>query len=236
MQKDYNKPCMYCGSYNTLDRRDGILDCKDCNSFSCLNPLNGQEYLKNYHAYNISWLRPKIYYLLLKALKCGLKRNLTIADLGCGAGHALYWAKKYKCTTIGYDIAESFNYIKNADKFYSNLESLSKFEKNTCDLVWCWHTIEHSENPLELIKLAHNILKPGGKAYFEFPESTLMFKAFPFNVYKNFSFPEHRGIPSGSWVYSAFENMSFKNINITYPSEGRWFYLDRKSTRLNSSP
>ena len=213
--------CLYCNS-SQVETQVGFLLCKQCRSLTCTDPLPANTYNPSYHAYRISWFRPKIYFLRAKSLACGLRKNITIADVGCGAGHALYWAKRYGCKTVGYDISSAPN---SADAFYSDLNEMVAKQNRACDVVWCWHTLEHTESPRELLKSTFEILKPGGKLYLECPEANMTLAAYPMpEIYKAASFPEHRGIPSTQWINQCSTEIGFKIEFDEVPLEGRWLY------------
>ncbi len=214
--------CRYCGHELVKE------ECPSCGSLTCLE--DGYHYAGDYHAYCINWLRPKIYLMLLRARACGLRRNLAVTDLGCGAGHALHWAKQYGCQTIGYDIEAARSSVKYADVFYSSLPLLRVHQRDTQDIVWCWHTIEHTNDPAGLLNTAYKILKPGGTLYLEFPEAHGFRKEFGAGWRKHSFFPEHRGIPSFIAIARLLHAVGFSSLEFQKPSEGNWLYLKGRGT------
>jgi len=208
--------CIYCNSTEFAQ------PCYSCGSLNCYEPEIAYDE-NEYHAYKTSWFRPKIYFLGIKAFKCGLKRGIKVANIGCGAGYALYWAKKMGCATVGWDIESARKTVKHADNFYSDLSKMSKKEVNSCDIVWCWHTIEHTNDPEKLLQAAYKILKPGGKLYLEFPDSGLILKTE--NWIATCSFPEHRGVPSVKAMKNMMQKIGYKHMQIDKPKEGRWLYF-----------
>jgi SAM-dependent methyltransferase len=213
--------CLYCESTRMTSINGMVFSCNYCHSLTTTEPEI--IYPSKYHAYKKSFFTPKIYFLLRKALKCGLKRNLTIADIGCGSGHALFWAKLFNCKTIGWDV--STDVIPSGHIKYSQWDNLEEEQANQCDAVWCWHTIEHSNTPTKMLESIYTILKPGGKLYLEFPESFLLQDLHPLDLNKWASFPEHRGIPSRPWVIWTADRIGYKVIKTEQPMEGRWMYL-----------
>jgi 2-polyprenyl-3-methyl-5-hydroxy-6-metoxy-1,4-benzoquinol methylase len=146
-----------------------------------------------------------------------------VADLGCGGGHSLWWAKAMGCYTIGWDIPGVRTCASVDELYHEELLYFATLNTARCDVVWCWHTIEHSDTPRDLIEAAYQILKPGGIAYFEYPEAG-SFVDTSSNIYCDAHFPEHRGLPSILWMNRTAEKIGFRTIKTERPKEGRWMY------------
>lgn len=217
--------CIYCNSTKCGQ------PCYSCGSLNCYDPEIAYDE-NEYHAYKTSWFRPKIYFLGIKAFKCGLKRGIKVADIGCGAGHALYWAKKMGCATVGWDIESARKTAKHVDSFYSDLTEMSEKEAGSCDVVWCWHTIEHANEPEKLLQAAFKILKANGCLHLEFPDSGLILNRS--NWMELCSFPEHRGVPSHRSMYDMLKRIGFNNLKTDKPTEGRWLYLQSGRPLIHS--
>lgn len=215
--------CRYCGSSKTRWKIvASLLECGRCGSFTCTEPP--PKYTPEYHAYKRpSPMRPKYWLMRIKSKRCTPKSpgHLTIADLGCGAGHALWWAHRRGHRTVGWDVKTSPAPGNWVDVFDYDLNALTGRMGGKCDVVWCWHTLEHAENPAELVWACKRLLKPGGTAYVECPVAERIVD-LPGDLWVNGCFPEHRGIPSEKWMRMAFPE---KHTEYDYPSEGRWLYL-----------
>lgn len=219
------KSCIYCHG-ETRVVHPKMFQCQDCGSYVAMEPQ--PDYGAGYHAYRF-W-RPKLFYLGLKAWRSGgskLRAGDVVCDIGCGAGHALAFmsAAQGGLTTIGYDIPEAFRKVGNRmDFFYHNTVALTRAWANRCDLVWCWHTIEHTDRPEELIALAAALLKPGGQLYLEFPEANFMANKYRERLYENSTFPEHRGLPSEEWAIEACQRHGLSLRSTYSPRNPSWIY------------
>ncbi|MEK6881309.1 MAG: class I SAM-dependent methyltransferase [Nanoarchaeota archaeon] len=225
--------CLYCKSKNLVKIVLRSVRCLDCYSLTCLDsePLYNS-YDLDYHAYKFSFFRPKFWVLGRKALNCGIglnnryikKSRLRVLDIGCGAGHALWWAKNLGYNAFGLDMpwVKKPKFLEDY-RYYTDINKLQKDFEKAFNIVWCWHTLEHSEKPKEFLKKIKSLVKPGGKLYLEIPESTLLLNGFEKEeIYKAASFPEHRGIPSKVWISKMLDNGKLK---LTKPKEGRMIYL-----------
>lgn len=221
--------CIYCGE-PTTPLAEGVNECEYCESLVATE--NGYTYESNYHAYRFSWFRPKLPFLAIKALRSGLRRNLIVCDIGCGAGHSMLIAKWFGCTTVGHDIKEAEPYVRGCHSFISNPELLRQVWRNACDLVWCWHTLEHTNEPRELLDLCFTLLAPGGEAWIEFPDAVATHASVDRDKLKQHClFPEHRGLPSRTWALRELIEMGASAVTVQTPRNPCWLYgrLDKKN-------
>lgn len=211
--------CIYCG--HSVPLIDSF--CDNCGSAVCGRPPI--VYTANYHAYKLNFFRPKVWYLLRKGLTCGLLKSKVVADIGCGAGHALYWANLLGKTTIGWDVMGAPMNYAITDFTYDDLTKMTRSWWQQVDTVWCWHTLEHTEQPNIMLKAAVDILKPNtGTLYLEFPEAELTRKQYKEQWLSQAHFPEHRGLPSAKWVRETIAKLGGTGIREEIPTEGQWMY------------
>jgi len=87
-----------------------------------------------------------------------------ILDLGCGTGFVTS-AVKNNYLKYGLEVGkDSYNFAKKFFNFM-HLGKLKKgtFKKNFFDVILFLHVIEHVTNPIDLLEIIHDILKPNGK-------------------------------------------------------------------------
>jgi len=95
-------------------------------------------------------------------------KNLSVLDMGCGAGA---WTRKFKekkCEVIGMDISEGMLYL--AGKIYPHIEFIrgnifkTHFKDRTFDIVFLGYVLHHfSENEIvEILKEAYRVIKENG--------------------------------------------------------------------------
>jgi len=90
-------------------------------------------------------------------------KKLKFLDLGCGPGHVGY-AISNRFEKHGIDTSKRACKLalKNYDKLYCGIIEKKLLKENYFDVVLCYHTIEHVEDPVSMIKHISKILKPGG--------------------------------------------------------------------------
>lgn len=108
-----------------------------------------------------------------------LVNDKNVLDIACGTGYGMYLMSYWAKTVSGYDISKKA--IEEAKKFdykcpvcleTRDLEkdkSLSNHKTKNFDVITCFETIEHLENPEILIKNAKQNLKKGGYFIFSIP-------------------------------------------------------------------
>lgn len=212
--------CIYCQK-PTTPVVPGVNECPGCESLVSTEPA--PKYEANYHAYRFSWFRPKLPYLAIKALRSGLRRGLTVCDIGCGAGHALAFAQWFGCTTVGYDIPEAEPHVGGC-RFYHYARSLRHDYGGSCDLVWCWHALEHTEEATGCLRMCMDVLKPGGEAWIEFPDASAIRTSSNGDLKARCMFPEHRGIPSRTWALRTLINLGASVVTVQPPRNPTWLY------------
>jgi 2-polyprenyl-3-methyl-5-hydroxy-6-metoxy-1,4-benzoquinol methylase len=86
-----------------------------------------------------------------------------ILDIGCGRGNLLKALKQLKCDCCGIERTEFpvDTSLKNIRIYKEKLEDIS-FAESLFDAVVIWHVLEHVDNPVETLREASRILKPGG--------------------------------------------------------------------------
>jgi len=100
----------------------------------------------------------------------GISKKAKIADIGCGSGQLLYeWSASGFEDLWGYDpFMENPGQVNNR----LTLEKKDIFgirEEETFDLVMLHHAFEHMDRPLEVLKKAYSLLKPGGQLLIRIP-------------------------------------------------------------------
>lgn len=147
-------------------------------------------------------------------------KNVTILDLGCGAGHFLYFLQKKGFDNfVGIDISkQQVNFCKrnisNSVKVFDAFNFL--IDKETYfDLIVANDFLEHisKERVIKLLKLIHRSLKKGGKFIIKTPNMSNLFALD--SRYKDFT--HEIGFTERS-LYQILSVANFKSIQI-YPSK-----------------
>jgi len=108
-----------------------------------------------------------------------IKPEYNIIDFGCGGGFLL---NNIKCNgKIGVEINETAR--KNAmDLGINTVISAEEIEDNWADLIISNHALEHTKNPLEVLRILHKKLKKGGSIVFVVPCETIKSKYYPGDI------------------------------------------------------
>jgi len=187
--------CALCGStdFNTLysnvtDPHYGIqgeyteVQCTKC-SLVFLNPTPSAETLKglypqSYYAYQGFTEKPSIAHKVLSAvLQLGRTGDPTfdkpgrMLDIGCGTGECLAKWNARGWETHGVEISEAAACLgqqQGLDVFAGTLHE-AKFPDEHFDYVRMNHSLEHIDNPNEVLDEIHRIIKPTGKLFIGVP-------------------------------------------------------------------
>jgi SAM-dependent methyltransferase len=89
-----------------------------------------------------------------------------VYDIGCGDKPFADVVRALNCVYVGVDVAEGF-YAEKPDIVGS--ATCVPVPDGTADIVLSSQVLEHLENPLDALREAHRILKPGGVLLCSFP-------------------------------------------------------------------
>lgn len=149
------------------------------------------------------------YYLPYVSLK-EMFNNKIALDVGCGAaGKSLYYAKQGSRMVYGIDpiaaykeqadlLAENLN-LQKKFQFVVGSASNMPFEDNYFDTIVLNDSMEHVDNPENVISECYRILKPEGMIYINFP---------PYNHPYGVHLSDVIGIP---WVHLFFSEKTLIN-------------------------
>ncbi len=124
------------------------------------NPKELFEIYKNFQDDRIELIRP---YLSL---------DKSLLELGCSAGMFLYNIKDYVKEIVGIDSdIASITFTANKCKCFtaSDLSTFKKISPQTFDIICSFQTLEHIENPIEVLKEIKSLLNKDGIIYIEVP-------------------------------------------------------------------
>jgi len=182
-----NPPCRLCGfnQFEALLQEQAIankakyslLQCKKC-SFVSTSPLPGDEIL-NIHYDSNYWkgqhdevpLYLQLFFSLrVRSILCELKKHTLpkgkILDWGSGDGAWVRLLRRKGFDAWGID---PFSNPEKTDCLIQGTLNSAKFEDRHFDAVICFHVLEHLEDPLNEVKEAVRILRPGGIMIIEVP-------------------------------------------------------------------
>lgn len=110
----------------------------------------------------------KRYHLIVKSNPAGW----TVLDIGCSNGVFLDLFKETGWETWGVEPSGSADVAKRKrHKIIKNYFEKANLPKNYYDLVIMNHTLEHMENPSEVLSKIHKLLKPEGILFVDVPNA-----------------------------------------------------------------
>jgi 2-polyprenyl-3-methyl-5-hydroxy-6-metoxy-1,4-benzoquinol methylase len=106
---------------------------------------------------------------LFRRLRARLIRRFVpegrVLDMGCGRGIMLKVLKQwgYQVDGIELDTAAALRAEKNiGQKVYHHLDQLAVGDTRQYEVISFWHSLEHLPDPHHALKIAQQLLKPGG--------------------------------------------------------------------------
>jgi len=185
--EDYTN-CMLCGIDNTdlLFMKEGFrfVQCKGCNLVYVNPRLNDEkidhlyvsgrfEYqFRNLFIPSAAYRKEKLYAERLKLIESYMPTG-KLLDVGAAAGHFMETALERGWDAYGVELSPfGIEYAKNELKI-KNIYKMGlleqKFDGDFFDAITMWDVIEHLKNPLDIVKEAYRILKPGGMIFVYVP-------------------------------------------------------------------
>jgi len=109
----------------------------------------------------------KTYFKLVNDIKKSLPKNPKVLEVGCGNGFFIKALIDKHFTKNVFGVEPSKTIISQADSFIKNKIKLNifkpnLFQKNSFDLICCFHTLDHMIDPNQFIRGARAILRKNG--------------------------------------------------------------------------
>lgn len=180
-----NIPCNLCGSTNNcllfegVDRLHGFygqfkyVKCGDC-GLVFMNPQISFEYIhkfypQDYAPHNLKYINDKTDLDIDSDILNTINADSKVLDIGCGNGQFLAnLIKTTKCQGFGLDLSENAAKAAKAAKknyginvFQGTVED-SPYSNGFFDVITAWSFIEHTNNPLAVLKKTHSLLRHNG--------------------------------------------------------------------------
>lgn len=121
-------------------------------------------------------------------------KNSRVLEIGCSTGHFLYALKNYVKECVGIDLNAknaTFARKKCGAKIYSRPLEETGLPKGYFDLIFLFETLEHLEDPLSMLRVVRQYLKPSGHLCIQVPNiDDVLLSAYKIKGYANFYFRE----------------------------------------------
>jgi SAM-dependent methyltransferase len=251
--------CNVCGSdeviplavgedfeYRTSPDSFLAVKCRGC-GLVYLNPRPAMSeldriYPPDYHAFDFSADRYGFVYKvrqrleakrILKACK-GLPDNARILDVGCGDGFHLDLLQKFGKSSWqleGIDMSDravEMGKLRGLEIHQGTVQSMA-IPEGTYDLAFMIATIEHVDQPLEVLQAVGKMLKPGGTVVMVTDNTdTLDFKWFQGRHWGGYHFPRHWNLFSPLTIRRLAQEAQLEVVELkTIVSPVNWVYSIR---------
>lgn len=161
----------------------GVSLCKSVNKIFPLpvHPFNLQNQgVKTYAEWQYEKGEDTLRFYLDRVSKEEMFKDKKVLDIGCGAGgKTLFYASQGVEKVWGIEVVDHYEEEANTlaqkkgleDKFEFVLGDAANipFDDNSFDTIIMNDAMEHVDEPLEVLRECHRVLKPGGRLYVNFP-------------------------------------------------------------------
>jgi len=108
--------------------------------------------------------------IMLLADHISLDSSMTILNIGCGLGYeSLALNKVSNCHVIGIDKKCDESLSENTNIKLINGDIYSVELDNKFEIIYCYHVLEHVDDPQEVLIYVKELLSKNGVAFFGFP-------------------------------------------------------------------
>jgi SAM-dependent methyltransferase len=199
-------------------------------------------YPPDYHAFDFSADRYGFVYKVRQRLEAkrilkacqGLPDNARILDVGCGDGFHLDLLQKFGKSSWrleGIDMSDravEMGKLRGLEIHQGTVQSMA-IPEGTYDLAFMIATIEHVDQPLEVLRAVGKMLKPGGTVVMVTDNTdTLDFKWFQGRHWGGYHFPRHWNLFSPLTIRRLAQEAQLEVVELkTIVSPVNWVYSIR---------
>ena len=144
------------------NERFALWRCEGCGSIHAADAIDLAPYYRQYPfaRQRLDWTLRCCYSLLARRLRsCGLRREHSLLDYGCGSGLFVRFLRE-----DGYSLADGYD--PHSECFYRPPEDGRRY-----DFVVVQDVLEHVEDPAELLERFARLVKPGGTVVIGTPDA-----------------------------------------------------------------
>jgi SAM-dependent methyltransferase len=242
-----NHPCALCGEDNPdrfrvwFDSYIKLYRCQTCDFIAQFPGPGKNTIISSYeHYFSLDFTKSRQKFMYPKRRRVLqdiadriqiLKPKAKILDVGCGDGHFLYLCSKLGMNVSGveYDRQLSAYAGKIAQADVKQGEYTQEvYPKNSFDVITFIQVVEHLSDPIKILKIAHDHLRPGGLIVLEIPSiSAPHFLAYRLTGIKRFVNPPagiidcHFGYYSPKTIQILTQKSGFETVSSV---TGRWHF------------
>jgi len=142
--------------------------------------------------------------------------NKAWLDVGCGAGGVLDLLRPFAAKVVAVEPQKrALDALKQEN--YEAYSDISEVPGSDFDVITLFHVFEHLTDPLDLLRIAHDKLKSGGKIVIEVPHAhDFLFAYLDLEAFKKFTFwSEHLVLHNRGSLTAFLERANFRNTVIS---------------------
>lgn len=145
-----------------------------------------------------------------------------LLDIGCGDGLFLRELKKHGWYTAGIELdARACNRAKRyLEEVYCGKFENIDIKPASFDVIRFWHVVEHTHNPLAVMKKTHDCLKPGGRVIIGLPNINSLASRLFKQRWSGLDIPRHLYHFSPATIRRLLKQAGFEGIKVSYCSVG----------------
>lgn len=151
-------------------------------------------------------------YRFLPAPRKGYRRR--VLDIGCGGGEWLDVARAAGWGTAGVE-PDPIARARAVERGFEVRESVTAWlgEPESFDYVTLSHVIEHVPDPLELLRNAHTLLRPGGGLFIDTPNIDALGHRLYGRHWRGLEVPRHLALFNRKSLHEAVGRANFTSIS-----------------------
>ena len=159
--------------------------------------------------------------------------NKKILDVGCGNGDFLIKTKTIATNSFAIDI-DAYGFAKLEQNGVICKTDLKLLKENSIDVAFFFHSFEHFNNPLEMLRDTYRVLKPKGKIIIEVPHAgDILLNHLYSDAFKYFTlWSQHLILHTRTSLdkiisYCGFQELKIQGVQ-RYPLSNHLFWLYKK--------
>lgn len=147
------------------------------------------------------------------------RQSGQVLDIGCADGQFLeFFSTDWQLwgVEVNKDFVSRFKKRLPSAKIYTGKIEEFKGKNSSFDVITLWHVFEHLENPHQIMRKIHKLLKPGGLLFIEVPHGNSIVRKLFGSEWQLLMFPQHLFFwTTTAWNYLA-KRHDFKILTTKY--------------------
>lgn len=156
------------------------------------------------YAFKVNWILSLI----------GTKKAPKILDYGCGEGKLVERLQKREVAIFGYEPSAGALKITSQKKLpvYNRVRQVV----GGYDLIMLWHSLEHTDNPYQVVKKLKKMLSVNGKLLIAVPNADSLDARLTKGRWFHYTYPLHLIHFTPKSISQMLDRVGFKKIEIDY--------------------